>query len=244
MCGIAGFSISDRDHRRLNCRELAKCLAKAIQERGKDATGVAWSQKDPEGVATYYMKDAVPADEFLPSMDQLPVFTRTAIIHTRYATKGNPANYANNHPIVVGTTVGIHNGTVRNDDEIIAMVGTGRTGQVDTEAIFRLIDAAPDRETAVQDLDLLEGSAAIAWYNTDAPTTLNLARVQTSPLWVGSTAGGSIIFASTQYLLRSAAIAAGIELVNVKEIPEGMYLQITDGKVTDVNLIGQPMVPA
>lgn len=241
MCGIAGFSISDSDHRRLNCRELAKCLAKAIEQRGRDATGVAWSQQDEDGVGTYYMKDAVPATEFVYSMDQIPKHTRTAIIHTRYATKGSPANNANNHPILVGSTVGIHNGTIRNDDEIIEVVGTGRTGQVDTEAIFRLIDAAPDTATAVQDLDLLEGSAAVAWYDTEEPTILNLARVKTSPLWVGSTEGGSMIFASTEYLLRSATAQAGVKLVNVKEIPEGMYLKIVNGKVVDVDLIGQPV---
>lgn len=236
MCGIAGFSISDKDHRKVNCQDLAKALALQIQRRGRDATGIAWSQHDSDGCGVYYMKDAVAADEFVESLDQIAKHTRTAIIHTRYATKGSPRNNDNNHPILVGETVGIHNGSIRNDDEIIKQVGTGRTGQVDTEAIFRLIDASPD---PVKELHRLEGTAALAWLKTDEPTTLNLCRVAYSPLFVGTTIGGSIVFASTEQMLRTAAMQAGVRLDKVKEIPEGMYLKIRNGEVIDVDFVQQ-----
>ena len=232
MCGIAGFSISDKDHRHINCRKLAKALALQIQRRGTDATGVAWSQQDEDGsLGIWYMKDAIAASQFVESMDQMATFTRSAIIHTRYATKGSPENNNNNHPIVVGETIGIHNGGIRNDDEIIAKVGTGRTAQVDTEAIFRLIDAT-DKPTEV--LHELKGSAAIAWFNVNEPTVLNVGRIRTSPLFIGSTIGGSMVFASTEEMLRTAAMQADVKLATVKEIPEGLFLQYEHGKVSDV----------
>ena len=231
MCGIAGFSISDKDHRKIDCQVLAKALALQIQRRGTDATGIAWSQHDDEGCGVYYMKDAVAASEFVDSIDQIAKHTRTAIIHTRYATKGSPENNDNNHPIIVGDTVGIHNGSIRNDDQIIAEVGTGRTGEVDTEAIFRLIDSCDD---PFAEFDRLEGSAAVAWLNVHEPTLLNLCRIRTSPLWVGITEGDSFIFASTEQLLRSAVVQAGVKLKRVKEIPEGMYFKVQNGKILDV----------
>ena len=235
MCGIAGFSISDKDHRKINCRLLACKLALQIQRRGTDATGIAWSATDEEhGLGVYYMKSAVPAHEFIDSMDQVARHTRTAIIHTRYATKGSPENNDNNHPILVGNTVGIHNGGIRNDDQIIEEVGTGRTAQVDTEAIFRLIDAS---ENPVRELHRLQGTAAIAWLNTDSPNEMHLARVIGSPLWVGTTEGGSLIFASIENMLRTAAMQAGVKLTQVKEIGEGMYFKVINGKVVDFDLI-------
>lgn len=234
MCGIAGFSISDKDHRKINCQDLAKALALQIQQRGRDATGIAWSQHDDKGCGVYYMKDAVSASEFVDSIEQIAKHTRTAIIHTRYATKGSPENNDNNHPILVGDTVGIHNGSIRNDDEIIAQVGTGRTGQVDTEAIFRLIDASDD---PLKELHRLDGSAALAWLNVNEPTSLNLCRVSYSPLWVGTTVNGSVIFASTEKHLRLATMQVGVRLDKVQEIPEGLYLKVKNGEVIDVGFV-------
>lgn len=239
MCGIAGFSISDKDHRHIDCRELAKNLALQIERRGRDATGIAWTETTKEGLGVWYMKDHEAASDFVRSMDQVPRHTRTAIIHTRYATKGSPQNNDNNHPIVVGHTVGIHNGSIRNDDEIIEMVGTGRTGQVDTEAIFRLIDAS-DRANPHQNLGLIEGTAALAWFDVDEPAVLHLCRVCGSPLYVATTEGGSKVFASLDYMIVTACRQSGVKVAKVKEIGEGLYLKMRHGEVTDVARVGVP----
>ena len=225
MCGIAGFSISDKDHRHINCRLLAKNLALQIERRGRDATGIAWSETTDDGLGVWYMKDALPATEFVQYLDEMPKHTRTAIIHTRYATKGSPQNNDNNHPILVGDTVGIHNGSISNDDEIIEMVGTGRTGQVDTEAIFRLIDSS-DPAAPYEHLDLLKGTAALAWFDRNDPASLHLCRVCGSPLFLGTTAGGSKVFASLDYMITSAARQSNIRIDKIKSLNEGLYLKI------------------
>ena len=53
----------------------------------------------------------------------MPAAARHVLVHVRDYTKGHPTIEANNHPIRHGAVVGIHNGIIVNDDEIL-----GRTG--------------------------------------------------------------------------------------------------------------------
>lgn len=229
MCGIAGFSINDADHKKLKSRRIAKALLLAIQERGEDATGAAWSENDNNKTTVFYAKSDMPADEFVEALDDLmPRYTRTAILHTRWATKGDPANNDNNHPIVVGNTVGIHNGVITNDDELFDSHGWDRQAEVDSEAIFQLIEHAKDPLSV---LPTLRGRAAIAWLDTDQPNTLHLAKLEGSPLFVGYTNNGSVFFASTEPLLREAAAAAFLRLVRVEEVKSYSYMKIVKGAV-------------
>ena len=46
--------------------------------------------------------------------------TGQALIHVRDFTKGHPEIEANNHPIRHGAVVGVHNGVVENDDDLLA----------------------------------------------------------------------------------------------------------------------------
>lgn len=229
MCGIAGFCINDLDHKKLKSRTIAKALLLAIQERGEDATGAAWSENDNGKATVFYAKSDMPADEFIESLDDLmPRYTRTCILHTRWATKGDPVDNGNNHPIVVGNTVGIHNGVITNDDELFESHGWERQAEVDSEAIFQLIEHAKDPLAA---LPTLRGRAAIAWLDTDEPNTLHLARLDGSPLFVGYTNNGSVFFASTEPLLRRAAAKAFLRLVRIDEVDPYSYIKIVKGAV-------------
>ena len=51
---------------------------------------------------------------------------RQALVHVRDYTKGHPSLTANNHPIRHGSVVGIHNGIIANDEEILAGHGFER----------------------------------------------------------------------------------------------------------------------
>ena len=50
MCGIAGFSISDKDHKVIRTRLLSEAMLRQIQVRGTDATGAVWSENTENGV--------------------------------------------------------------------------------------------------------------------------------------------------------------------------------------------------
>lgn len=231
MCGIGGFSICTKDHRKIDSRILAKELLIRLQDRGRDATGAVWSEQNGAERELFYAKAPVPATEFVRhSLEQVPRYTRTALLHTRYATLGDPDNNDNNHPIVVPRVVGVHNGHIQNHKDIFRLLGVERIAEVDSEAIFQLIAANDD---PLDDLSLLKGNAAIAWYTTDEPTVMHLARLKGSPLWTGTTENGSFMFASTRPILMGAAHAAKVTLDAVDEVPEWTYMQVQNGTIVD-----------
>ena len=238
MCGIAGFSISDKDHRVIRTRVLSEALLKQIQQRGRDATGAVWSEYTDNGTELYYAKEALPADDFIKrNISFIPKHTRTALLHTRYATKGSPENPDNNHPIVVPGIIGVHNGHISNDDEVFAELDVERIAEVDSEAIFQLLANSMD---PVEALPTLEGRAAIAWYELNDASTMHLARLSGSPLWVGHTPNGSLVFASTRGLLTTAAANAKVHLQTIWEVPEFMYLKVVKGQIVERRPIQDP----
>lgn len=232
MCGIAGFSISDTEHRVINSRKLAKSLLLEIQKRGTDATGAAWSETVNDERQIFYAKQQVPASHFVNDLDTLmPRHTRTAILHTRYATKGSPANEDNNHPILVPNgVIGVHNGVIVNDDDLFDQHGWDRIAEVDSEAIFQLL---ADPSLGIARLGELIGRAAIAWFDVADANTLHIARLEGSPLVIGHTLRGSVVFASTEPLLKAATNRLGLRLSTVWHVPQFFYMKIVNGKTVE-----------
>lgn len=225
MCGIAGFSLNEREQ--INATKLTNALLLGIEERGYHATGVAWNNEQTNKV--WVQKDAIAATEFVRA-NRLDKTTSTAILHTRWATKGSAENNANNHPIDVRGIVGIHNGVIYNDDEIFAKLGKERRiAQVDSEAIFaNLLYGVGEISDKLQQVD---GSAAVAWLNSKDGSSLHLARISSSPVVVGISNLGSVLFASTEKALRLGATAGKIGISKTFHMEEGSYLQIEKGRV-------------
>lgn len=242
MCGIAGFNIADDDARQIDSRRLAKMLLLEIQARGRHATGAAWSQRDPDTgkMNVWYAKQPGPATEFMATANSIPRGCRNAVLHTRYATQGSPRNNMNNHPIAVPGVVGVHNGHISNDDEIIDAYGGERDGEVDSEAAFRLIAGADD---VTAELPRLQGRVALGWINVTAPRTLHLARLTGSPLAIGQTPGGSTVFASTEQLLSTACRLARVTLDLVTEVDEMTYLRMNNGVIHEWRPLSRVATP-
>src|SRR5438094_360077 len=61
-------------------------------------------------------------------LDQVavPEDVTEALVHVRDYTKGHPRIEANNHPIRHGAVVGVHNGIIFNDDELMTAHGFER----------------------------------------------------------------------------------------------------------------------
>lgn len=228
MCGIAGFSLNSAE--KIDATDLACHLLVCIQQRGYDATGSAWS----EGPKVMFSKAPLAASDYVLDDFDMPSDTKTAILHTRWATQGSPKNNDNNHPIVLPGIVGVHNGHVSNDDELIRRAGIGRVGEVDSEAIFAAIKSMGRHKA----LSSIRGGAAVAWLSPDDPTTLHLARCTRSPLAFGQTRKGSLVFASTMPLLMQACRNASVRLVERFEMPEQTYVSVFDGRIETVERIG------
>ncbi len=243
MCGIAGYSF-DPDSR-VDRTLAAQALLAGIAERGADAVGYAHRGASPE-VTIHKQRTGATA---LLGAVELPRDATDALVHVRDYTKGHPTVLANNHPIRHGSVVGIHNGIIVNDEEILARHGLERAEPemtVDSEAIFALMHlTGSDRAS----LEQLRGSMATAWIDERVGGRVYLARGVARPLWIGR-ARRELFFASTKSALEIVEEALRLTL-RKQEVAEGRLLQLQWGKIvaegrfrTDRSYRDDRMLPA
>jgi len=229
MCGIAGYCLDRKEAKRINTSDLTAQLLLDIEHRGTDATGIAYiSTKTGKKVL---IKSPITATDFIKSNLNRCKYANTVITHTRYATQGSPTNSHNNHPISRGQVTLTHNGHCTNDNELFIQLGCSRVGKVDSEAIVALL--AFGKGSIVSRLEQIEGNAALAWIDSKDSATLHLARVRTSPLWIGQSIEGSIFYGSTKQTVENASIVADATLDWLYETQEGEYFQIRNGVIVE-----------
>jgi len=224
MCGIAGYSL--RPGSSVERTLAAQALLAAIAERGADAVGYAY--RAPGETYPTVVKQRTPASLLLERVS-VPDGANELLVHVRDYTKGHPSINANNHPVRHGPVVGIHNGIILNDDELLAPHSCARSEPrmtVDSEAIFAV--AAHSRNDA-HALELLRGALATAWIDEREPGMLFLARGCGRPLWLGEGRHG-VFFASTRAALEVAERYCALKL-RKRELREGTLLSVAAGKV-------------
>jgi glucosamine 6-phosphate synthetase-like amidotransferase/phosphosugar isomerase protein len=223
MCGIAGYSLSPDSS--VERTLAAQALLAGIAERGADAVGYAFRGED--GVVVSKLRGGASA-----LLDEIgvPAAASHALLHVRDYTKGHPEIEANNHPIRHGSVVGVHNGVVENDDELLERYGLDRHEPemtVDSEAIFALMEL---RQHDPRTLGQLRGAMAAAWLDERRPDTLFLARGIGRPLWIGRTRT-DLFFASTRGALAIVEAALQIRL-EARPLREGRLVSVVAGEVT------------
>src|ERR1700758_1593294 len=177
MCGIAGYSLSPRSG--IDRTLAAQALLAGIADRGADAVGYA--HRGPSDRYPVVTKQRTAARSLLERI-AVPEHAPEVLVHVRDYTKGHPSMPANNHPVRHGPVVGIHNGIILNDDELLAPHRCARSEArmtVDSEAIFALAAHSHNDSRALEDLD---GSFATAWLDTRVAGTLFVARGAGRPL--------------------------------------------------------------
>lgn len=218
MCGIAGYSLSPRSG--IDRTRAAQALLAAIAERGADAVGYAY--RSPDGRVSVH-KQRSGASAVLERI-AIPAGAGQVLLHVRDYTKGHPRIAANNHPVRHGAVLGIHNGTITNDDELMARYGFDRAEAgmtVDSEAIFAVAEATGNSASGFEDF---RGSMAAAWLDERQPELLYLARGVGRPLWLGTTRR-ELFFASTERALEIAEGYAGVRL-RKRQLGEGTLLAL------------------
>src|SRR3954469_187450 len=160
MCGIAGYSLSSRSA--VDRTLAAQSLLAGIAERGADAVGYA--HRGPGDEYPVVRKQRTPASELLARVE-VPGHATELLVHVRDYTKGHPSIPANNPPVRHGPVVGIHNGIIVNDDEILDCFECARAEpkmSVDSEALLALAAHSRAEANAFEDL---QGAMATAWFD-------------------------------------------------------------------------------
>ena len=224
MCGIGGYSVAARSG--IDRTLAAQALLAGIAERGADAVGYAY--RAPGVAYPVVTKQRTPASQLLERIE-VPAGATQLLVHVRDYTKGHPSIAANNHPVRHGPVVGIHNGIILNDDELLAPHSCARAEPrmtVDSEAIFALAAHSRNEPRA---LEALAGSMAAAWLDGREPGTVFAARGVGRPLWLGK--GPDVVFvASTRTALEIVSEYLGIRL-KPSELRDGSFLALRDGRV-------------
>jgi glutamine---fructose-6-phosphate transaminase (isomerizing) len=227
VCGIAGYSFALEST--LDRTVAARALLAGIAERGADSVGFAYRGDD--STVTVH-KQRTGASELLDRIE-VPQTAAQLLVHVRDYTKGHPRVLGNNHPIRHGAVVGIHNGTIANDDELFSAHGIARAEPgvtVDSELIFAL--AEKSRGHTARALERLVGSMATAWLD-EGREELLLARGMGRPLWIG-TSTQELFFASTRSALELVEEYSSIRL-RKREVSEGSVLAVNDGRIVGRN---------
>lgn len=197
MCGIVGvlrFGDPTTPSYNTSALYLATTLLEVSEKRGEDATGVTALFDDGN---FFVQKMAVSSTEFcnrtggkpddyegllalLRGYSKAPF--RCLIGHCRKKSAG-ALNNVDNHPIKAGNILGVHNGTLKNDDTIFENLGSKRDGKVDSEAIFRMLQffthncEDPFTLDSVEEVcKRLEGTFSFLAYNANNPYQLVSAR--------------------------------------------------------------------
>jgi glucosamine--fructose-6-phosphate aminotransferase (isomerizing) len=230
MCGIGAFQIVENE---INAKRLAQALLKGLTPRGRDASGVAWH--DDNENQTYIQKMDMSGVELAKCLEE--EIGSTGIVHTRFATQGDPSNNMNNHPIDAKGIIGVHNGHISNDKELFNNIHASsdyrRQAEVDSEAAFAyLAHGDSSKKDLYQRLRDIRGGAALMWLNTRGKNKyLHVARLSSSPLVFGQTHKGSVVLASTRAILMQVAKEVGIEFEFVYDLEEGEYIRFHKGRL-------------
>jgi glucosamine 6-phosphate synthetase-like amidotransferase/phosphosugar isomerase protein len=222
MCGIAGYSLAASST--LERTLAAQALLAGIAERGADAVGYA-HRTPGEPVSVHKQRSAASA---LLDDITVPGSATEVLVHVRDYTKGHPTVAANNHPIRHGAVVGVHNGVIFNDDELLAAHECARCEPgmtVDSEAIFAVV-AHSDGDAEA--LEALRGSMASAWIDERREESLSVARGVDRPVWLG-VGKTETFFASTELALEVVERYLGMRLKK-SELAEGTLVELVKGR--------------
>ena len=225
MCGIGGFYRTSED--KLSSDEIMLLLLN-LQQRGIDATGVAWSN----GKKICALKSPVKAEEFIESKDFQKVVneivsSKWALFHTRQATNGSAESNLNNHPIYNKVGLIIHNGIVNPVEGELPS-----KGQTDTEQILLYL-----QKYGWKGIEKLSGSLAIAYADFKLLDRFYLYS-HLMPI-VYSHRNGTFVFASTEFILRDS-----VDSINkVTLLPRDKVFRMRNGELTKIQEVSpQPMV--
>ena len=205
MCGIIGY-LSKAPRSEL--KHITTKMFISAQSRGTDATGIGYLNENNNVVVH---KQAGCAGKYINTdvwkKLQMP---KVFIGHTRSATRGEPSDNKNNHPLYSKSSrlAIAHNGVIGNYALVCKEHKLKPDGEVDSEVILKLIDKFLDNSKSLVDavkksMKEISGSATFSLIGDDYPDTLVLVK-SSNPLWLAYVEElDTIFFASTKGILQA-----------------------------------------
>lgn len=225
MCALFGWLdykgiVSDR-----LLKKLTQALANAAEERGTDASGIAYVKSDK---VTIY-KRPKPAHKL---RFNAPNGTRAVMGHTRMTTQGNEKFNYNNHPFYGHADVDFafaHNGVLYNDKELRVEKHLPQT-QIETDSYVavQLLEQQGklDFDSLKSMAELVQGS--FCFTALDENNTLYLVKGSNPMCLLHFAELGLYIYASTESILKKSLQKAGFHKYpfEVLHVEEGTILKI------------------
>ena len=221
--------MKDRYLNELPLENLINALLVSIEPRGAHATGILKVKKGGEGIDLE--KEDIPASVFIHKRRPCLEDTKTILLHTRFATQGDPSRNENNHPVCYGTCFAVHNGIIQNDDDLFRDFELVRNAEVDSIAIPAVVSkfGFDNIGDAFEEIDGAMATAIVDPINN--PDELILAKGQSNPLVVLNHKK-FIMWASTETAIKNAwSWFIGTPPKNgYVEMWQGQYLHVKDDK--------------
>lgn len=211
MCGIIGFAGHVNEGQWGQTYRMLHEMYVRSEVRGTHATGfAAMTQpfKDRQRQQVIMGKGAVRASSFLRHDDSWRALRHRRcaafVGHVRMATHGHPRHHENNHPFIseCGQQYLVHNGILRNHDDVAMRLRLRVNTECDSEVILRLVehygDAALGLDRAMR---IFDGSMAVAMLDVEQDCVW-LATNGHRPLWLLRLVNDRrLFFASTRMIL-------------------------------------------
>lgn len=238
MCGIVGISYSPEGQQEevWSPSDLLQILLPESVHRGPHAYGWMYCTADGEIHVVKYKgrsdtREAI-ATMVIPPEHEAGI--QWLVGHVRYFTHGSPEYMGNNHPIVHGKIVGVHNGVLYNHRSILEVTGREDSKvEVDSEAIFAAVDHWGHR----RGLAMVSGDMVAVYANREKPATLHIARKVGRPLEFVHTQGGGLMFASEQKIMD----ATGMKDSPYSSLKPHRLVRVKQGRI--VERINLPLPP-
>jgi len=243
MCGIAGLVLGTKKRTEEELEDIRQTFTELMWKteiRGSDATG-AFVVNGTTGIESF--KAPLPASEidadpeWWKLLDMISNDTVAVIGHTRWATKGDPMDNENNHPIRNGPIIGVHNGIIRNAETV--RIAHPFPEEVDSAAIFALLEsktegASPINSTTIgATLPSLIGDFAIVVADDRRTDSIFVARDSERPLvFMNDSVRKVLWLCSTGDILRAALRT---------ESPAALLPAYTIARLTAQNGSGSPV---
>jgi len=138
-------------------------------------------------------------------LDRIDASTTAVVGHTRAATMGKPSMNSNNHPLIDGNIIGVHNGMLTNSRELRKQYP--HEAEVDSASIFAMLNSLTkseplDTTTMSHAMTQLRGNYAVVTADIRKLGSLFFAKDDQRPLVMFyEEARGLLWFASTAEII-------------------------------------------